>query len=75
MYWGNHMTTGGWIFSIVGTLIIIALIAAAIVWLIGDRSRQSAPGASAREILDRRLANGELDLEQYKQLRAELTDD
>ena len=28
MNWGNHMGTGGWIFSILGTLIIIGLIIA-----------------------------------------------
>jgi len=72
MYWGNHMTTGGWIFSIFGTLIVLGLIVAAIVWLIRDHGSQTAANESASEILDRRLADGELNLEQYNQLRETL---
>jgi uncharacterized membrane protein len=76
MSWGNHMGTGGWIFSILGTLIIIGLIVALIVWaasLRGDRSGSTtAADGSAREILDRRLASGELTAEQYEQLREAL---
>ena len=78
MYWGNHMSTGGWIFSILGTLIIIGLIVALIVWAVSQRGDRSATatgaGGSAREILDRRLASGELTAEQYEQLRATLGD-
>ena len=78
MYWGNHMSTGDWAFSILGTLIILALIVAAIVWLLSaltDRgSGTTASSPSARDILDRRLAGGELTIEQYEQLRATLGD-
>jgi putative membrane protein len=76
MYWGNHMSTGGWIFSILGTLIILALIVAAIVWIVsaaGNRGGgRAAPAVSAREILDQRLASGEIAPEQYDQLREKL---
>jgi hypothetical protein len=34
MYWGNHMGTGDWIFSILGTLIIIGLIVVALIRLV-----------------------------------------
>jgi uncharacterized membrane protein len=78
MYWGNHMGTGDWIFSIFGTLIILGLIVALIVWAVsprGDRdSGATATEESAREILDRRLASGELTTEQYEQLRETLGD-
>ena len=78
MYWGNHMGTGDWIFSILGTLIILGLIVGLIVWIVSPNSRsQSSPdatGESAREILDRRLANGELTAQDYKQLREALND-
>jgi uncharacterized membrane protein len=79
MYWDHHMGTGGWIFSILATLLILGLIVALIVWAAsprGDRSG-SANGAarSAREILDRRLAGGELTADQYEQLRETLGDD
>src|ERR1035437_1758862 len=62
MYWGNHMSTGDWVFSIFGTLIILALIVGVIVWLVSLSSRSdtgpTAAGESARHILDRRLARG-----------------
>ena len=78
MYWGNHMGTGDWIFSILGTLIILGLIVALIVWAVsprGDRGGSAtATGESPREILDRRLASGELTVEQYEQLRGALND-
>jgi uncharacterized membrane protein len=78
MYWGNHMSTGSWIFSILGTLMIIGLIVGLIIWTVSPNSRsQSAPdatGESAREILDRRLANGELTAQDYQQLREALND-
>lgn len=81
MYWNGHMSTGGWILSVLWTLIIVALIGGGIVWLIsaiGNRGPSSpdakAPSPSAREILDRRLASGELTLEQYQQLREAMGD-
>jgi putative membrane protein len=74
MYWGNHMSTGGWIFSILATLIFLALIVALILWLASSTSSSAGlrPGESRespKEILDRRLASGELSVEQYQQLR------
>ena len=79
MYWGNHMGTGDWIFSIFGTLIILALIVGLIVWLLSAGSRSdtspTAPRESADEILDRRLAGGEIAVEQYRQLRGALDDE
>jgi uncharacterized membrane protein len=76
MYWGNHMSTGAWILSIFGTLIILALILAVIVWIIselGNRNGDRAlPAVSAREILDQRLASGEITSDQYDQLREKL---
>jgi putative membrane protein len=76
MYWGDHMSTGGWIFSILATLIFLALIAALIFWLLSSTTDGgSLPGSreSPKEILDRRLASGELTVEQYQQLRDTLT--
>ena len=81
MYWYGHMSAAGWILSVLWTLIIIALVVAGIMWLISAlSSRQNrgpsaeASGPSAREILDRRLASGELNVEQYKQLRDTIGD-
>ncbi|MGZ6639817.1 MAG: hypothetical protein ACXVII_44265 [Solirubrobacteraceae bacterium] len=38
MYWGNHMGTGDWIFSILATLIILAIIVGLIVWIVSPAS-------------------------------------
>jgi uncharacterized membrane protein len=74
MYWNGHMTAAGWIIAILWTVIIFALIAGAIFWLVSTLS-SGTPGsagtgheASAREILDRRLAKGELTVDQYDEL-------
>jgi uncharacterized membrane protein len=79
MYWNGHMSTAGWILSVLWTLIIITLVIAGIVWLVSTLSNRevggTAPGGSARELLDRRLASGELTIEQYQQLRDTLADE
>jgi putative membrane protein len=81
MYWNGHMSAAGWILSALWTAIIIALVVAGIVWLVsalGNRENREAaakgPEPSAREILDRRLASGELTVEQYNQLRETIGD-
>jgi uncharacterized membrane protein len=72
MDWSGHMTAGGWIMSILWTMIIVGLLIALVVWLSSSvgrpDSRASAEG-SGREILDRRLARGELTTEEYARLR------
>jgi putative membrane protein len=73
MYWSDHMNTGAWIFSILATLIFLALIVALILWLASATSgsgglRPGDSGESPKEILDRRLASGELSVEHYQQL-------
>jgi putative membrane protein len=81
MYWNGHMTTGGWIISILWTVIIFVLIAGAIAWLVAELSNRNprrtdtSSEGSAREILDRRLAKGELTVEQYKELREAIGDE
>jgi uncharacterized membrane protein len=76
MDWNGHMSSGGWIFSILAMIIILALIAATIVWIARELSnrRNRGPGTlmSARKVLDHRLASGEITTEQYEQLRQTL---
>ena len=78
MYWGDHMGTGGWIFSILGTLIILGLVVGLIYWAVtasGQRGNTAtATEETPREILDRRLASGEITVDQYAQLREALSD-
>lgn len=76
MDWNGHMTTAGWIVSVLWTVIVLAVIAGAIYWLVSARESRGSDttggetaATSAREILDRRLAKGELTVEQYKELR------
>lgn len=76
MYGYNHMTAGGWIVMILAAVIVVALVVATIAWTTrGRRSRRdsAAAGASAAlEILDRRLASGEIKTDQYVELRRTL---
>jgi uncharacterized membrane protein len=72
MYGGNHMSAGSWI-AIFGTVIVLALVVTAI-WLLSNRSdHPKASAASAGEILDRRLASGEITSEQYDELSERLS--
>lgn len=74
MMYGNHMGAGGWIFSVFGTLIVIALVIASILWLASSRRKGSqASSDSAGAILDRRLASGEITANQHDELRQTLT--
>jgi len=76
MDWNGQMTVGGWIFSILGMLAILLLVLAAVIWLVRDSNRDGgrpdAPSMAARDILDRRLASGEIDVERYEYLRQTL---
>lgn len=77
MFWHEHMNTGGWIFMVLGNIVIWGLIFALIFWLAQDwrtrggrRETSSAP--SPGDILDRRLASGEIDTDEYHRLRSAL---
>jgi|HubBroStandDraft_6_1064221.scaffolds.fasta_scaffold2418087_1 uncharacterized membrane protein len=73
MYGGSHMGAGSWI-PMFGTVIVLALIVTVIVWLLSNRSgRRQASAASPSEILDRRLANGEITSAQYDESREQLS--
>lgn len=65
-------TMGSWAwvmmaFGIVFWVAVVALIARAVTNWTGQPNRSGAGFESAREILDRRFAAGELDIESYKQ--------
>lgn len=73
MGYGWGMGFAGWIFMALFWIVLIGLLVWAAVTLLpgsrgGNRGRQETP----EEILDRRFAQGELDLEQYRQARDEL---
>ena len=65
MFYQHNMGAGGWVFIALGNIIIWSLVIAFVVWLVRDlRTRPHRDhiisGASASEILDRRLASGEI---------------
>lgn len=74
MYSNNHMTSAGWVFLALGTLIVLALLVAAIVWLLATLRSPGSGSPSARETLDRRLASGELSVAQHAEIASAIGD-
>jgi putative membrane protein len=77
MFYQHNMDTGAWVFMVLANIVIWGLIIVFIVWLVQDlRTRPHRHhvtyGASASEILDRRLASGEINVEEYQRLRTTL---
>jgi uncharacterized membrane protein len=80
MMYGEHMGAGGWVLSVFVTLLVVALIIVAITWLVRTQSGGTPQigderHESAREVLDRRLASGEIGEDEYRHLRAALRDE
>ena len=79
MFGGMHegLGAGGWVLMIVFGTALLALIAWAIARIAPSRNADvPAPLRLADEpveILDRRLAHGEIDVETYEQLRSKLS--
>ena len=73
---GGGMGSLGWLGMGVFWLILLALIVWLVVRLVPERGSGSSPargtGDSALDILDRRLANGQLDLASWQAQRAAL---
>jgi putative membrane protein len=74
MDWNGHMSGGGWVFSILGMLILLALVAATVFWIAREFGNHRRPitAMSGSQILERRLASGEIETEEYEQLRKTL---
>lgn len=74
--WDSGMGAGGWVLMIIAWAALIGVIVWAIARLIPGRASTGA-GEQAREsaveILDRRLAAGEIDTEEYARRREALT--
>lgn len=84
MFGGFGMGAGGWVLMMVFWVVLVAVIVWAIVRLVPSRTDdvpdpqrwadESRPSAEApQEILDRRLACGEIDVETYEELRSKLS--
>ena len=67
MYW-NHMDLGWGVLMTVGWIVLIALLIVVLVNATRDRQTMSA-----RDLLDTRLAAGEISVEEYERARAAIT--
>lgn len=73
MGYGWGMGMGGWIFMALFWIVLLGLI----IWGVGAllpraRSEQGGRRERPEEILDRRFALGEIDIEQYRRAREDL---
>jgi putative membrane protein len=69
--WDNGMGAGGWVLMIFAWVALIALIVWAISRLFptrGNRDSRDQVAETPDEILDRRLARGEIDTDEYARL-------
>ena len=77
---GYGMDAGGWIFMILLWAVLLGVIVWAVVRIVPSRRAGEAPAThvappraeTAREILERRLASGEIDAETYDEIASRL---
>ena len=74
MNWSGGMGAGGWVFMSVLWVVLIAAIVWAMAALFSRNDRSSGASITDRpeEILDRRLASGEIDADTYETLHTKL---
>jgi putative membrane protein len=77
----NHMGGGSWVFMGLGMIIFWGLVIFGVVWLVrtltADHRAAAEKGAaepSAVEVLDRKLAEGSIGVDDYRERRALLTE-
>ena len=71
--WDGHMGGGGWLLMILLWVGLLGVIVWAVARIVPPRSgRADASQESPEEVLDRRLARGEIDIEAYDTLRTKL---
>ena len=81
-WWAGHMNGGWWIVMMIGMFLFWALVIVAVVWLIrggadafASRSRdRGGSRLDALEILERRLAEGDITVEEYRERRSALSE-
>jgi putative membrane protein len=71
--YANHMSTAWWVLASLGGLIVLGLTLWTLYSVISSPHSKAATDASpatASEVLERRLAAGEIDTEEYEQIRS-----
>lgn len=74
MGWGPGMGWWMWLLIAAGVIGFWVLVAMLVRAILHDRNPPSPPQESPLAVLDRRLASGEIDIQQYHQLRRTLLD-
>ncbi len=69
--WGGGMFFGP-LFMLAGPLLLIVLLVVLVRWLGGSSAAPGVRPRSAREILDERFANGEIQRDEYEERRKTL---
>lgn len=70
--WCAQMGVGGWVGMGVFWLVVVALVVWGVSRLFPTRQGSSPQGSSAQDVLDARLASGDIDPATYRALREEL---
>jgi putative membrane protein len=76
--WGDYQVHGwgrmlfGGVHMILFWLLMVLLIVALVKWLKGPSSSEDRGAQDALDILDQRLARGEIDMDTYRKLKQEL---
>ena len=70
-YWGMHAFGFMWIFPLLVFVVFILLLMRIPAWFSRDSKRRERR-ETAREILDRRYAGGEIAKEQYEQMKRDI---
>ena len=70
--WDMHDGGGWWVVMMAGMLLFWALIAALIVWVVRSRDTlgNGSRGDDPLRVLERRLAHGDISVEEYERRRA-----
>ena len=71
-YWGNSMSWG-MILGIIGTVVFWGGVIVLVIWAVKRLSRGGGGGKSALDILNERYARGEINKEQFEQMKKDLS--
>jgi putative membrane protein len=78
VYYGDHMNGSDWA-AMIAWMVFLLIVLAIVIWAIGywlgawgHNQRSPSGKSSARELLDDRLARGEIDVEEYQRRRSAL---